>query len=306
MHDGGLLIRDGRIIAARCHVPLSVTMHSLERAGTRHRAAVGASEMGDTVAVVVSEERGKTSIAVNGRLFEMRSAKELEANLSYLLGLKEYGAENKNFIGRILDKIRGNSEDKSDAVFSPEEVEKAAKVKTAAANAIETAPAEPIVATTQVEVAGETAVPISIRTKEADETSNSKRVSTATRILFLVLSLFLSTMLWMYIQIITNPVVSKNMTVPISKYQDADLPDNIWTQYPVNTVDITIVGRANTINSLTADDIVVSVDYSKIEDDDKGIVNLPVNVKARDNGVYFRVDRQQPREIPVTVYSVNK
>ena len=42
MHDGGLLIRDGRIIAARCHVPLSVTMHALERTGTRHRAAIGA------------------------------------------------------------------------------------------------------------------------------------------------------------------------------------------------------------------------------------------------------------------------
>ncbi len=306
MHDGGLLIRDGRIIAARCHVPLSVTMHSLERAGTRHRAAVGASEMGDTVAVVVSEERGKTSIAVNGRLFEMRSAKELEANLSYLLGLKEYGADNKSFLGRLLDKLRGNSEDKTDTVFSPEEVEKSARAKTASANATETTPAEPIVATTQVEVAGETAVPISIRTKEADETSNSKRVSTATRVLFLVLSLFLSTMLWMYIQIITNPVVSKNMTVPISKYQDSDLPDNMWVQYPVNTVDITIVGRANTINQLTPDDIIVSVDYSNINDEDTGIVNLKVNVKPRDNGVYFRVDRQQPQTIPVTVYSSNK
>ena len=73
MHDGGLLIRDGRIIAARCHVPLSVTMHSLDRYGTRHRAAVGASEMGDTVVIVVSEERGTTSIAVNGRLFEMKN-----------------------------------------------------------------------------------------------------------------------------------------------------------------------------------------------------------------------------------------
>ena len=72
MHDGGLLIRNGRIVAARCHVPLSVTMHSLQRSGTRHRAAVGASEMGDTVVVVVSEERGKTSIAVNGRLRKLR------------------------------------------------------------------------------------------------------------------------------------------------------------------------------------------------------------------------------------------
>ena len=84
----------------------------------------------------------------------MRSAKELEANLSYLLGLKEYGAENKTFLGRILDKLRGNSEDKTDTVFSPEEVEKSARAKTASANATETTPAEPIVATTQVEVAG--------------------------------------------------------------------------------------------------------------------------------------------------------
>ena len=106
MHDGGLLIRDGRIIAARCHVPLSVTMHNLERAGTRHRAAVGASEMGDTVAVVVSEERGKTSIAFNGRLFEMRSTRELEANLSYLLGLKENNGEKKSFFGSLFGKLR--------------------------------------------------------------------------------------------------------------------------------------------------------------------------------------------------------
>ena len=96
------------------------------------------------------------------------------------------------------------------------------------------------------------------------------------------------------------------MTVPISKYQDSDLPDNMWVQYPVNTVDITIVGRANTINQLTPDDIIVSVDYSNINDEDTGIVNLKVNVKPRDNGVYFRVDRQQPQTIPVTVYSSNK
>ena len=298
MHDGGLLIRDGRIIAARCHVPLSVTMHSLERAGTRHRAAVGASEMGDTVAVVVSEERGKTSIAVNGRLFEMRSTKELEANLSYLLGLKEYGAENKTFFGKILDKLRGNPDSGSDTLLSQEEVENASKAKTAANP-------EPIVAATQVEVAGEAAVPISIRTKVADETSNSKRVSTVTRILFLVLSLFLSLGLWMYIQVITNPVVTRNITVPISKYTDDDLPENVDPTYPIDSVELEIVGRANTINSLTADDIVVSINYSAIKSGDVGIFNLPVEVTSKEKNVYFRVENRHPEEVPVTVYSVN-
>ena len=297
MHDGGLLIRDGRIIAARCHVPLSVTMHSLERAGTRHRAAVGASEMGDTVAVVVSEERGKTSIAVNGRLFEMRSTRELEANLSYLLGLKEYGGEQKTFIDKIIDKFRGKKNDTDSEVLSQEDVGKASKTKTAAAASAASVP------TTQVEVAGESSVPITIRTRDADQTSNSQRVGTPTRIIFIVLSFFLSLFLWVYIQVINNPVVTRNITVPISQYQN--LPDNAEVSYPIKSVDLEIVGRAGTINKLTVDDIVVSVDYSEISEGDIGVVELPINVSSADGNIYFRVEHQLPETISVTVYSSN-
>lgn len=297
MHDGGLLIRDGRIIAARCHVPLSVTMHSLERAGTRHRAAVGASEMGDTVAVVVSEERGKTSIAVNGRLFEMRSTRELEANLSYLLGLKEYGGEQKTFIDKIIDKFRGKKNDTDSEVLSQEDVGKASKTKTTAAASAASVP------TTQVEVAGESSVPITIRTRDADQTSNSQRVGTPTRIIFIVLSFFLSLFLWVYIQVINNPVVTRNITVPISQYQN--LPDNAEVSYPIKSVDLEIVGRAGTINKLTVDDIVVSVDYSEISEGDMGVVELPINVSSADGNIYFRVEHQLPETISVTVYSSN-
>ena len=299
MHDGGLLIRDGRIIAARCHVPLSVTMHSLERSGTRHRAAVGASEMGDTVAVVVSEERGKTSIAVNGRLFEMRSTRELEANLSYLLGLKEYGGEQKTIFDKILDKFRGKKTTQDNELLSQEDVSKAANTKAAVASAA----VENTVPTTQVEVAGETAVPIVIRTKDADQTSNSKRVGTPTKIIFLVLSLFMSLFLWMYIQVVNNPVVTRTITVPISQYQN--LPDNAEVSYPIKSVDLEIVGRATTINKLTADDIVVSIDYSEISEGDVGVVELPITVSSADGNIYFRVERQLPETISVTVYSSN-
>lgn len=297
MHDGGLLIRDGRIIAARCHVPLSVTMHSLERAGTRHRAAVGASEMGDTVAVVVSEERGKTSIAVNGRLFEMRSTRELEANLSYLLGLKEYGGEQKTFIDKLIGKFRGKKDSSAQEVLSQEDVGKASKTKAAAAVTTSAVP------TTQVEVAGESSVPITIRTKDADQTSNSKRVGTPTKIVFIVLSFFMSLFLWMYIQVINNPVVTRNITVPISQYQN--LPDNAEVSYPIKSVDLEIVGRAGTINKLTADDIVVSIDYSEISEGDVGVVELPITVSGADGNIYFRVKRQLPETISVTVYSSN-
>ena len=297
MHDGGLLIRDGRIIAARCHVPLSVTMHSLERAGTRHRAAVGASEMGDTIAVVVSEERGKTSIAVNGRLFEMRSTKELEANLSYLLGLKEYGNAKKGFFGKLFGKkdtiLEGEPE-----VLSQEEVGKAFKAKSSNASA------EPIVATTQVEVAGESSVPISIRTQAADQRANSKRVSASTRIVFLLVSIFLSLLLWVYIQINTNPVVTRNITVPV-QYSDEEMSDKYRVSFPVKAVDLEIVGRASTINSLTADDIVATIDYSQIPDGEVGVVELPVTVSAANGNVYFRVESQLPETVSVTVYAVN-
>lgn len=296
MHDGGLLIRDGRIIAARCHVPLSVTMHSLERAGTRHRAAVGASEMGDTVAVVVSEERGKTSIAVNGRLFEMRSTRELEANLAYLLGLKEYGGEQKTFINKIIDKFHGKKNDSDQEVLSQEDVGKASKTKAAAASTA-------AVPTTQVEVAGESAVPITIRTKDADQTSNSDRVGTATKIIFIILSFFMSLFLWIYIQVINNPVVTRTITVPISQYQN--LPDNAEVSYPIKSVDLEIVGRAGTINKLTVDDIVVSIDYSEISEGDVGVVELPITVSSADGNIYFRVERQLPETISVTVYSSN-
>ncbi len=298
MHDGGLLIRDGRIVAARCHVPLSVTMHSLERSGTRHRAAVGASEMGDTVAVVVSEERGKTSIAVNGRLFEMKSTQELEANLSYLLGIKGYTGGKKGIIGKVFD-VFNRKPDAEQEVLSQEEVEKNSKNKTASTTV------NPVVATTQVEVAGEAAVPISIRTQVADQTSNSQRVSGATRIIFLLVSIFLSLLLWMYIQINTNPVVTRNITVPISSYLTDELPGNYDVSYPIKTVDLEIVGRANTMNNLTADDIVATIDYSGIKDTDIGVVELPIIISSADGNVYFRVESQLPETVSVTVYAVN-
>lgn len=84
LHDGAVLIRNGRVFAARCHVPLSDTYHMRRDFGTRHRAAVGASEIGDAVAVVVSEERGKISLTVGGRLYPMENGDSLRVVLHKL------------------------------------------------------------------------------------------------------------------------------------------------------------------------------------------------------------------------------
>lgn len=68
LHDGATIIRGGRIYASGCFLPLSQNYDISNMLGTRHRAALGISENSDAVAVVVSEETGKISMAVNGEL----------------------------------------------------------------------------------------------------------------------------------------------------------------------------------------------------------------------------------------------
>jgi diadenylate cyclase len=68
LHDGAMIIRDGRVYAAGCFLPLSQNQQLSRELGTRHRAALGISEEYDVVAVVVSEETGVISLAKNGQL----------------------------------------------------------------------------------------------------------------------------------------------------------------------------------------------------------------------------------------------
>ena len=68
LHDGGMIVRGGRIAAAHCLFPVSDNQVGLSASGMRHRAAVGISEETDALAIVVSEERGLISVAHNGRL----------------------------------------------------------------------------------------------------------------------------------------------------------------------------------------------------------------------------------------------
>lgn len=85
LHDGALIVRRGRVVAARCTLPLSETARLPQlRMGMRHRAALGIAERTDAVAVVVSEETGRVSVAANGRLITPLEEHSLR---SVLLGL---------------------------------------------------------------------------------------------------------------------------------------------------------------------------------------------------------------------------
>ena len=68
LHDGALIMREGKVLAAGCILPLTNNQNLSAQLGTRHRAAIGMSEVSDAIVIVVSEETGTISIAVDGKL----------------------------------------------------------------------------------------------------------------------------------------------------------------------------------------------------------------------------------------------
>jgi diadenylate cyclase len=89
LHDGGVVVRDDRIVAASCLFPLSQNPDIDKRLGTRHRAALGLSEDTDAFVLVVSEETGKISTARGGKLTFDLSLEQLEQQLEEMLGRKQ-------------------------------------------------------------------------------------------------------------------------------------------------------------------------------------------------------------------------
>ena len=85
LHDGAVIISDNRIAAAACFLPLTVSPKLDRDLGTRHRAAIGLTEESDAIAVVVSEERGEISLALQGRIERALTMEDLRARLQQLI-----------------------------------------------------------------------------------------------------------------------------------------------------------------------------------------------------------------------------
>lgn len=83
LHDGAVIIRKGRVTAAGCILPLA--QMDRQNFGTRHRAALGASEVSDATVIAVSEERGEMSVASGGHLSVMADAEQLKETLNHVL-----------------------------------------------------------------------------------------------------------------------------------------------------------------------------------------------------------------------------
>jgi len=113
LHDGAMIIRDGRIAAAGCVLPLSDSNRLSADLGTRHRAGVGMSETSDAVVVIVSEETGTISVAVGGMLKRHLAPQTLGRLLHNELRSGEAQQEELTLVSRIRDLVL--SKDKEDS-----------------------------------------------------------------------------------------------------------------------------------------------------------------------------------------------
>ena len=108
LHDGAVILSGDRIRSATCYLPLSDNMTLSKALGTRHRAAVGVSEVTDSLTIVVSEETGSVSVAKNGRLLRNLNQDQLREQLQTL---QVKSAERNKKIR--LWRGRGHNEDKT-------------------------------------------------------------------------------------------------------------------------------------------------------------------------------------------------
>ena len=93
LHDGGLIIQQGRILAAGCLFPLTQNQDLSRVFGTRHRAALGLSEETDAVIIIVSEERHDISLVYRGRLYRDLGREELITRIKEIIKLKKENAD---------------------------------------------------------------------------------------------------------------------------------------------------------------------------------------------------------------------
>jgi len=107
LHDGAVIIKNGRIAAAGCMLPMSSNMNLSRDLGMRHRAGIGVSERSDAVAVIVSEETGAISVAVDGMLKRHLSTETVETLLRRELVPNVEGQNKMSLLDRFRRKNNG-------------------------------------------------------------------------------------------------------------------------------------------------------------------------------------------------------
>lgn len=119
LHDGAVIIVGNRVTAATCYLPLSDNMALSKDLGTRHRAAVGVSEKTDAVTIIVSEETGRISLAIDGKIESISDGEQLKTKLTKLVSKAR---EKRRKSRRRQDADNKNTEAKSGEGAADEKV----------------------------------------------------------------------------------------------------------------------------------------------------------------------------------------
>ena len=104
LHDGAVIVKENRVTAATCYLPLSDNMELSKELGTRHRAGVGISEVTDSMTVIVSEESGKISVAYRGKLERGLDAEHLRETLRVIQNKPVEEKKRKLWKGRLKNE----------------------------------------------------------------------------------------------------------------------------------------------------------------------------------------------------------
>jgi len=97
LHDGAVIVRGNRVTSATCYLPLSDNMNLSKELGTRHRAAIGISEINDSTTIIVSEETGYVSLARGGSVLRNLTPDNLKKELTKLQGGEEMSSRRSFF-----------------------------------------------------------------------------------------------------------------------------------------------------------------------------------------------------------------
>ncbi len=109
LHDGAVVVRDGRIFAASCILPLTQSTDFSSQLGTRHRAAIGMTENSDAVVLIVSEETGIISVAFNGQITRNHTVQSAFDEIKDKL-VNDADQENDSWFKKILKKIKSHND----------------------------------------------------------------------------------------------------------------------------------------------------------------------------------------------------
>ena len=107
LHDGAVIIRGEKILAAGCVLPLSSSTSLSSELGTRHRAGIGVTEISDAIAVIVSEETGAMSVATNGKISRFMDNNSMQKIIKSVF-MNESEDEGSFFFKPVLRKMRGH------------------------------------------------------------------------------------------------------------------------------------------------------------------------------------------------------